>query len=286
VKPLYDIAQPYDCIVNELDLGLVGAGWLLRDELITTQIPSVGPIAQYLFEGNFVDSVGTNHGDPCESPTIVSDAVRGNVVDLNGSNQWVSTDANAIDLGIDGNSPKTVTAWAYTRSFNNGGIFDMGARVAGQNFCLRTLDTGDNQWRTQLWGGAFDMDFTYDSLDKWVHFALVDEGSQTTVYADGAIVAQGARNLATAGTIPFRIGLYNVADNFDGRIDDVRIYNYGLSQAEVAYIATDGAGSLHLPIQSDADVYQGEAPGNQWINFKDYALIADKYLEEVLWPAP
>jgi hypothetical protein len=285
-KPLYDIAQPYDCIVNELDLGLVGIDWLLSDELIITQVPSVGPIAQYLFEGNFNDSVGTNHGDPCESPAIVLDAVRGNVVDLNGTNQWVSTDANAVDLGIDGNSPKTVTAWAYTRSFNNGGIFDMGNYAAGQNFCLRTMTT-DNDWRTQLWGGAFDMDFTYDSLDKWVHFALVDEGSQTTVYADGVIVAQAPRNLATAGNTPFRIGNYHLNEAFfDGMIDDVRIYNYGLSKEEVAYIATDGAGSLHLPILLDADVYKGEAPGNQWINFKDYALIADKYLEEVLWPAP
>jgi hypothetical protein len=282
-KPLYDIAQPYDCIVNELDLALVGIDWLLSDELITTQVPGVGPIAQYLFEGNYLDNVGTNHGDPCGSPAIVLDAVRGNVVDLDGSS-WVSTDANAIDLGIDGNTPKTVTAWAYTRSFNNGGIFDMGAYVAGQNFCLRTMTT-DNLWWTQLWGG-FDIDFTYDSLDKWVHFALVDEGSQTTVYADGRIVAQAPRNLNTSGIVPFRIGNYNVANYFDGRIDDVRIYNYGLSQSEVAYIVSGGAGSLHLPILSVAEVYQGEAPGNQWINFNDYALIADKYLEQVLWPTP
>ena len=46
----------------------------------------------------------------------------------------------------------------------------------------------------------------------------------------------------------------------------------------------DGAGSLHVPIPSVADVYQGEAPGSQWINFKDYSLIASKYLEEILWP--
>ncbi|MHC4694196.1 MAG: LamG domain-containing protein, partial [Planctomycetota bacterium] len=284
-KPVYDLAQPYDCIVNELDLALVGIDWLMSDEVITTQIPSVGPIAQYLFEGNYSDSAGTNHGDPCGSPVIVLDSGRGsNVVDLDGSS-WVATDANAIDLGIDGNTPKTVTAWAYTRSFNDGGIFDMGAYIAGQNFCLRTLTT-DNLWRTQLWGGAFDIDFTYDSLDKWVHFALVDEGSQTTVYADGRIVAQAPRNLATSGVVPFRIGNYNVANYFDGRIDDVRIYNYGLSQAEVAYIASDSAGTLHLPILSVAEVYQGETPGNQWINFNDYALIADKYLEQVLWPVP
>jgi hypothetical protein len=286
VKPLYDIAQPYDCIVDEKDLTLVGADWLLQDELITTQIPSPGPIAQYLFEGNYQDSVGTNHGDPCESPSIVLDAGRGsNVVDLNGSNQWVSTDANAIDLGIDGNSPKTVTAWAYTRSFNAGGIFDMGAYVAGQEFSLRTLGT-DNDWRTQLWGGAFDIDFNYDSLDKWVHFALVYDGNEVTVYANGNIVANRTLNLNTASNVPFRIGKYNAPNYFDGRIDDVRIYNYGLSQAEVAYIASDGAGSLHLPILLDADVYKGEAAGNQLINFKDYALIADQYLEKVLWPAP
>jgi hypothetical protein len=119
-----------------------------------------------------------------------------------------------------------------------------------------------------------------------VHFALVDEGSQTTVYADGRIVALAPRNLATSGVIPFRIGNYNVANYFDGRIDDVRIYNYGLSQAEVAYIASDGSGTLHLPILSIAEVYQGETPGNQWINFNDYALISDKYLEQVLWPTP
>jgi len=35
---------------------------------------------------------------------------------------------------------------------------------------------------------------------------------------------------------------------------------------------------------SDAELYDGEAPGNQWINFKDYAIIADQYLEIMLWP--
>jgi hypothetical protein len=70
---------------------------------------------------------------------------------------------------------------------------------------------------------------------------------------------------------------------FPGDVDDARIYGVQLSKEEIAYIATGGAASLHIPIQSIADVYQGEAPGNQWINFKDYAVIADKYLEEVLF---
>ncbi|MHC4112507.1 MAG: hypothetical protein ACYSUY_15660, partial [Planctomycetota bacterium] len=71
---------------------------------------------------------------------------------------------------------------------------------------------------------------------------------------------------------------------WNGLVDDARIYNFALSEAEVAYLATQGAPTLHVPIPSAADVYQGEAPGSQWINFKDYSLIASKYLEEILWP--
>jgi hypothetical protein len=71
-----------------------------------------------------------------------------------------------------------------------------------------------------------------------------------------------------------------------GSIDDVRVYGYALSEGEVAYLATDGGAGIHTPINSPADLYQGEAPGNQWINFKDYALIADEYLEKLLWPTP
>jgi hypothetical protein len=67
-------------------------------------------------------------------------------------------------------------------------------------------------------------------------------------------------------------------------VDDARIYNFALSEAEVAYLATQGAPTLHVTIPSAADVYQGEPPGSQWINFKDYSLIASKYLEEILWP--
>ncbi|MHC4656008.1 MAG: LamG domain-containing protein, partial [Planctomycetota bacterium] len=109
--------------------------------------------------------------------------------------------------------------------------------------------------------------------NAWVHFALAYDGNETTVYANGNIVGNRTQNLNTAGNIPFRIGKYNVADEFDGMIDDVRIYNYGLSKEEVAYIVADGAATLHLPIPSPADVYQGEAQGSQWINLKDYSLI-------------
>ncbi|MHC4693937.1 MAG: PA14 domain-containing protein, partial [Planctomycetota bacterium] len=67
-KPLADIAQPYDCIVDEKDLGALAGDWLMFDELIVTSAPSdVNLTARYEFENNFLDSgVHANHlTDPC-----------------------------------------------------------------------------------------------------------------------------------------------------------------------------------------------------------------------------
>jgi hypothetical protein len=57
--------------------------------------------------------------------------------------------------------------------------------------------------------------------------------------------------------------------NFQGMIDEVRIYNRALSLAEVEYLA----GTTMIDINKDGS-----------IDFKDYALMADVWLEELLWP--
>ncbi len=102
---------------------------------------------------------------------------------------------------------------------------------------------------------------------------------------DTDVGKSNVRNLITEDRV--HVGKRATSDlYFPGDVDDARIYGVQLSKEEVAYIATGGAPSLHIPIQSIADVYQGEPQGSQWINFNDYALIADKYLEEILWPAP
>jgi hypothetical protein len=275
-----------DGVIDYLDLGVIIDNWLISNWDVTPQNPgATGLIAWYQLENNVLDSVGTNHGDPCGAPTYSTDSKQGTYsIDLDGDD-YVVTDANATDLGIAGNAAKSITAWALTRSFNNGGIFDMGNYSDGQNFCLRTQTT-DNLWRTQLWGATtYDIDFTYDSLNKWVHFALVHEPNETRVYADGHLVAQADRVLNTADNVPFHVGLYNVSNYFDGQIDDVRIYNRALSQGEAGYLAgktttyTQELYPLLTPQDPDINLYNDGT-----IDFKDYDYLADVWGDEQLWP--
>ena len=154
-------------------------------------------------------------------------------LNFDGADNFVFIGKDAGELGIEGAEPKSVTAWVYTRAFNNGGIFDMGARADGQDFSLRTLGSA-NQWRTQHWGAAADHDFTFDAQDEWAHMALVYDGITSAVYVNGNLITSNAVELNTATSNPFQIGAYGWQESyFDGLIDDVRLYDKALTEDEL-----------------------------------------------------
>jgi hypothetical protein len=100
---------------------------------------------------------------------------------------------------------------------------------------------------------------------------------------------------------------------FRGAIDDVRIYNYALDVNEIRYLATDGAdgsepdpncpayhykfddGSglvaldsgcalVYRPPMSVANLTDPEPEGSRLVNFADYAIFADNWVAQDLWP--
>ncbi len=231
--------------VSQLAIGIDGAGasgilyiddirlYPGAPEFITPVEPdAAGLVAHYSFDGNANDSSGNGyHGTLNGGATYVA-GLQGSALDCDGVDGYVSTGKSASDLGIGGNSPRTVTVWVFTRGFANGGIYDVGARTTGQDFCLRTLDSIENRWRIQYWGGDFD--FTYDTADRWVHFAHVHDGTHTKIYADGVLIVDWEKTIDTTDTNSWQIGLYGWPDSyFDGIIDELSLYNRALSPEEI-----------------------------------------------------
>ncbi len=66
-------------------------------------------------------------------------------------------------------------------------------------------------------------------------------------------------------------------ETIEGKIDEFRIYEYALSQNEVMSLAALSSGE-----------FQPDSPANLVvdgrINFKDYAVIANDWLDEQLYP--
>ncbi|MCP4450207.1 MAG: hypothetical protein GY809_02000 [Planctomycetes bacterium] len=234
--------------VTELAIGVDGSnasGMLLIDditlhseagEVITPVDPGTeGLVAAYDFEGNANDVSGNGNNGTVNGDAQFSTGHTGSAIDCDGIDDYVSTDKVASQLGIGGNAPRTISSWVFTRSFQDGGIYDVGARVATQDFSLRTLAT-ENTWRIQYWGG--DTDFTLDTANKWVHFTHVHDGVNTKIYANGVLLIDWAKTIDTPDTNPFQIGCYGWQnDYFDGLIDEVRVYDRALSAGEALSLA-------------------------------------------------
>ena len=139
-----------------------------------------------------------------------------------------------------------------------------------------------------------DFDWTWDFHTglivpdiEWVFIALVIEPTKATVYMyDGDLHA--ARNYMPHNPErfngPLHIGEQMQHPNryFKGNIDDVAVYNYSMTPAEILYLALQGSGSEYVELVS----WRADVDDDDTVNFKDYATVADNWLEEVLWPTP
>ena len=83
-------------------------------------------------------------------------------------------------------------------------------------------------------------------LDRWIHIAATYDGSTARLYADGIEICSrpnsGAIRVADS---PFTISGYfdesgEIVDEITGKLDDVRIYNRALTEANIRDVYSKG----------------------------------------------
>ena len=102
-----------------------------------------------------------------------------------------------------------------------------------------------NNWHIN--SGGVNGDAHAAPSGQWHHLAFVQDGpaNEGYFYIDGEVVMTGGAESCDTTGRPLFIGAagtdVDVAafEAFKGRIDDVRIYNYALSQLEIQYLALD-----------------------------------------------
>jgi hypothetical protein len=121
---------------------------------------------------------------------------------------------------------------------------------------------------------------------SWQHYAFVRDGvnNKIRIYHNGEMIADGnALNPlfdSTKAFENFRLVKRNPgAESYMGKIDDFRIYNRALTQAEIGYLGTKGTG--YVPF---ANVSNIKSTTPETVNFNDYALLAKDWLTEKTWP--
>ena len=207
------------------------------------------PVSQWNFEENTgtvtYDDSGNNNtgtfGTGSSAPTWVQGKI-GSALNFDGSNDYIETNiSSSLDVG----TQVTLSAWIKRK--NNGGDYESIANHINKS------SPYDGYWIGSMASGkirAFVGPYTNSvdttnvlSNDVWHYVSLISNGTTFSIYVDGikASVDQNVGTISTTG-VTARIGR-SVASGefFDGFIDQVRIYNYARTPAQIAYDYNKGA---------------------------------------------
>ena len=296
-----------DCVINARELEVMTRDWLLTDTLVTGELlvqwalnDASGLIA--------ADSSGKGRtGAISVGTTWVNDPQRGWCLDFNDGDFVLDNDAGAYMNGL-----RALTVCCWIKAIGIGtdlGFISFEPPSGSDHRDIRHDAAGSSFGGTNLFKCGIEATDGYQEYESasatqttfWQHVALVwRQGDDIKLYLDGVMdqpqsgtngPVQAARSGTTTGYTQLFVGKgsKDAAANasWNGLIDDVRVYNFVLTPAEIATVKAGGSLAsrpLHYPTPSPAEIGGGEAQGSMVINFKDYAVLTDRWLEEELYP--
>jgi hypothetical protein len=280
-----------DCTVDFHDLKELAYHWLEKGHNVYPVEAPEPPLASYKFDGNANDSVGSAHGHIRGHPTFV-EGVHGQAINFGGYLDSVEI-TSAAELFSKIRTEITIAFWQYgTDSIHHTdtlcwsdyeyNVYDPVIAInlgcwkspgkynwdCGSPWSFDSRLSGKHKYKTE-WSG------------RWNHWAFTKETKtgRMQIFLNGILYdSRIGANSPILGITSFEIGT-GWYGGYDGLIDDFQIYDYALSQPEIAYAATNGTGIFDLPLIPPVDLN-----GDNLIDFKDFAILADNWLDKNLLP--
>ena len=241
------------------------------------------------FDGLFVGTPSFDADDPAPVPGGSTASIA-----FDGAGSWI--DVSGYD-GVGGDSARTLAFWFkgdLVQPNLNATLVSWGTGATGARFDTRINTAGVNQLRTEVAGSGSNAT-TPIVTGEWHHCAVVfNPVLGTTIgdalfYFDGnleALAASGGTTVNTNASNGVRIGS---ARTFPGRavagkMDDIRIYDRALSEAEILSLITPGNGqelkviAIRQLQNGNVEVDWAGAPGDYFFEYS-FDLTPDSWLE-------
>ena len=181
---------------------------------------------------------------------------------FNGSDDWVNV-GNGSSLS---SSNFTYSLWFNWQGYNGGGYGGL----------LQYLNRGDNGFSRILLQDAISdikiqadgsdvLTTTYDfQQNQWYYFVLTFNGTTPLAYINGDLHKTGSSATFTSGTNNILIGngAWASAYWFNGKIDDVKIYDYARTPAQIAWDYNRGKPVAHWKFDECQGGTAYDASGN------------------------
>jgi len=197
-------------------------------------------------------------GDPqAGSVTLATNGGPTQVAGVGGNSPFALGSSGNLAAGVEGSldSPGDFTYSLWVRKTGSAQFRKLFQHTTGAGFAQVETDQSNGViWNVRINGTNSETDTTsFLGDNNWHHLALWRQGNLVGVFVDGQVPGVDGfgqeQNLGTGqtltGTTGFAIGAAtNGGERFLGEIDDFRIYNVKLSQADAAAIYNGGVGDF------------------------------------------
>ncbi len=227
------------------------------------------------------DSSGNNNVGTWTNGVASTSGKFGNGTNFDGVNDYVSVPASSI---FD-NQRITIASWVYSANFaQNGFIFEKttNGSVDTQYSCFFDSVSSSIYFRTYNSSGTQNnLTLAWTGLvtnNAWNHIACIYDGANKYIYVNGKLATSAAYNqtLITNPAGTSFIGTFGGGGyNFNGKIDDVRIYNRALSPSEVTRLydwAPGPVGWWKMDENTGGVVNDSSGNGNTGVNKGAYFM--------------
>jgi hypothetical protein len=203
----------------------------------TAPPPTEGLVAAYGFEESgtsVIDASGSGNTGTISGATRTASGRFGSALSFDGVDDWVTVaDAASLDL----TTGMTLEAWLYPTALGTSWRTVAIKEQPGQLVYALYAHTDTARPSGHVYVGG-DVDTRGTSglpLDTWTHLATTYDGSTLRLFVNGiAVSSRAVSGSMPASTLPFRLGGNSVwTEWFQGRIDEVRVYNRALSASEI-----------------------------------------------------
>ncbi|WP_340818861.1 LamG-like jellyroll fold domain-containing protein [Methanolobus sp. WCC4] len=221
----------------------------------TTSSTAKGLVAHYTFDNNYADSSPyNNHGTPKGNMAFTSGVVGTSAASFDGKSHVEVQDSDSLDLTDD----FTFSVWLNKEDAGVGGwavVFSKGdtSSTSASNSPYALLHASGIHPGVRVAGQIVSSNIN-TNFNEWYFVTVTKEGSGLKFYVNGELKdTKTASSSIPESDTDLLIGIDppGATEYFRGSMDDLRIYNYALSQSEINDLyesgditpATDDVGS-------------------------------------------
>ncbi len=235
----------------EYQVGVIEAQVIINPDLQLKWVgildTTTGLVAHWAFdEGSgttAIDSSGNNNtGTLTDSPTYTTGQVGSNALDFTSDfDRVVVADDASLSFG---SGDFSVGFW-FNSTFSGSVARLVGDMDGGDGYIFYTLGSGDVSFQVTSGGNSVVLSSNGLFDGTWHYIAGTRSGSDFSLYVDNQLADSTTNgligNIDNSNTL--RIGASSASTNdYDGLIDEVRIYNRSLTSTDVTELFVDGGG--------------------------------------------